>query len=691
MRSKKEWFKWFKNLKDDDISQLFELRKKLEHTPKSYDKDIFNFIKESQKIKKEKPDFIEKFSCFFNKKPLFSYGLASAIIIFLIILLGIFPLLKKNYLNKAIVTYFDGDSYLINNKKEKTKLKLKSVIKENNLVETEKNSNLKISIDDKATISLKENSSLNFNKLYKNKDKEITELFLNIGESHFIVSKLNGKSSFKVETETIIIEVAGTEFIVSVDKDKTTKVIVKEGRLLIQPKINVRELIKSIKKADKNFSNKIELEINEKFLLKKGEILEVTYNNFFNNVEDIKSIIKSINTELNNIKRSKIEVQTYINNSNTKFENIKILKKNIFQITNEKKEDYDSLLNTREEKELKYFAEKISQIQDVAFTEKNTAINADERYLYISSNSNTMLYCYDTSGKKIKWTFTDPSLTDITCSVVQYKENIILPTFNKIYNLNKNGTIISSQNISNGTNFWASIISSNNLLYIPTSSGVLIYDGNDFKELENLGKVLGQLYITIDDSILYFLDSNEQKVKEYDLEKKEITWISEKLENRSFSSPLKSNNYLIIPDYKSNIYKFNLETKNTKPKTLNIKSGIISNLIIYNDKLFFIANNGFLYSIDIEKFNNAIKLEEVDYNPNYNNYLTKKILKINSDLYFSSNTGKIFHYDLKTNKASFIKIDENMENLPLIGTPVAINNIIYLIDIKANIYKLIKK
>ena len=81
----------------------------------------------------------------------------------------------------------------------------------------------------------------------------------------------------------------------------------------------------------------------------------------------------------------------------------------------------------------------------------------------------------------------------------------------------------------------------------------------------------------------------------------------------------------------------------------------------------------------------------VDRNPVQDKYLTKKLFRDDKIIYFASDTGKIFTYNISTGNADFISIEDNENNNALIGTPVKIDKAIYFVDIKSNIYKMYKK
>jgi len=110
--------------------------------------------------------------------------------------------------------------------------------------------------------------------------------------------------------------------------------------------------------------------------------------------------------------------------------------------------------------------------------------------------------------------------------------------------------------------------------------------------------------------------------------------------------------------------------------------------MLRDNYIYFIANNGFFYRLNILSFKKADMLFKVDNNPYPDKYLTKKILYHNDEIYFSSDTGKLFKYDIINEQSELIHIDDNKSDLPLTASPVAINDAVYVIDVSSNIYRI---
>ncbi len=124
---------------------------------------------------------------------------------------------------------------------------------------------------------------------------------------------------------------------------------------------------------------------------------------------------------------------------------------------------------------------------------------------------------------------------------------------------------------------------------------------------------------------------------------------------------------------------------------MKINNGVLSNIISYGENIYFIAKDGVFYVVNINTFNKARMIMRVDKNPVQDKYLTKKLYRDKNIIYFASDTGKVFIYDLLTGNTDLLEIEDNKNNNPLIGTPVKIKDAIYFVDVKSNIYKMHEK
>ena len=91
--------------------------------------------------------------------------------------------------------------------------------------------------------------------------------------------------------------------------------------------------------------------------------------------------------------------------------------------------------------------------------------------------------------------------------------------------------------------------------------------------------------------------------------------------------------------------------------------------------------------MNIESFDKAKKILKIEFNPDINKFLTKKFAILDDEIFYSSDSGKLFIYNTKTENAVLEDIVDNTAKNPLISTPAIIGNVIFLVDSKSNIYK----
>ena len=665
---------WIDRLDDNEINRL--LMKKVKYKEISYflDNKLINIIRDKEKIKLERKRYhLIRFS---------RYALSLCVLFFLLFFSYLY--INRNILffnNKCFITELNGNALIKDayNQIKKINTVPYNVQKSHEII-TQENSSLKFIIGDNSVIQMEQLSELKIVEIFKKKGIERTNLFVNSGNINFKAKFLNKNFLFEVDTDLIIIKITGTDFTVNVDKNKLIKVFVKEGKVQIIPKINIVELEK-IKKIDFHFGEKIKNIILSGIELNKGESIEISYSNFKDIESQILEITDLMYNNLNKSKNSKEKIKKNIANSKESIDKIIDLKSKLFKIVKES-EIQEAIKKLKKEK--KFIIDKISGNININFSEKNTYITNDDDTIFISSDSNTAVYSINHATGKLKWTFKNLELKDITSPIIPFNDKLVLGTSNYIYILDKKGKILIKEKLDNGITYWAECIIAQNKIFIPTVRYLYFYDGEKIDIFNDYPKSLGQLYISYFNDKLFCMDSNELNIKIFDLIDNRIIWTSSKLNNRSFIKPEINNNIIYIADIKNNLYKFSYE-KNMIPEVINIGTGILTNFIFNNKKIYFIGNDGFFYEL-----NNNIKKKiiKVDNNPEINKYLTKKLVKYNNYILFCSDTGDIFYYDTSNDEKALLNIPQNSKKLPLIGTPVILNNNIYIIDIESNLYKM---
>jgi len=674
---KKDWLEWFDKLDEKDLTNILSSKDDEYESPLNVDNKIRQIIKEKRITLIER--IKNRLGSFLSGNFLIAYPLSAAAM--LIVILSAFFLIRilNKYQARCIVASVTGNVYSLDKKDKKISIGINNNIKENYTVFSEKESSVMLKINNKDDINIGENTKVKLTRLFKNIKKEETCLYLFAGESNFKIHKLNEKSYFKVETDTIQMDVIGTDFTVFVDKDNVSNVLVNDGKISVLikfEKIKLNEFLKD----HKNLRDKINNLLDERIILNTGESLQVSF-------DDLKESDLKITSLINEIKN---EISANIFNKEKETKKLSIIRdiKNSLIIKDKDRKDNDQSDITET---ASFIINKLKIKPDIKLTEKYNSISSYNNNIYISSDNNKAIYCLSGTNGNIIWQLKDNSIDKITSSLMFINNNIILATPSKIITINKSGRIINSIDIMMGPILWADSIKIGDSLYIPGAKNIYKFDGVDLTKID-IPESMGQLFISYYKNNIFCTYPQERAIKVFDLEKNKIIWESDKLTERSYMTPLVYKDYIIIGDIKNNIYRYNYKSSNTNPDIIKINKGIISDIININSIIYFVANDGYFYSLNIEAFNSPKKILKIDKNPVIDKYLTKNLFLYKDYIFFSSDTGRIFYYNIKDKKADLINIKQNKDNNPFIGTPVLIKDSIFFIDIKSNIYKLeIKK
>ena len=647
--------------------------------------------------------------------------------------------------NKCLITFLDGKAYLVdvqyNNISE---LKVGLNVDESDIIKTEKDSTIELQIGDGSLVRVKENSVLKIVKLFKDQELEETKINLDIGKILAKPKNLTEGSSFEVETRSVTAGVRGTEFIVAKTEEGITKIAVNEGEVKVVKNL-VSEDMTKIEKIDKGVAKNLDKILQEKIVLKKDEKLEVNDTDYNSYKEQTLSIIEKIAADMENNKDNKEKLESVkkeveekrlkeIQKGTEKVilkgkvtdkewekdfnkeefkdmiitgsgkaavvekeedkENKTVEKEDKIQVKQEEKKEDSKIVEKEDENQKEVtVVEKAVNDLGITFSEKNTAITVVDKYICITNGLDKTVYFIDPEKAEVLWKFTRPDLNKVQSPAISFKNKIILATYNNILVLNNNGKILLSKEISNGPLYWSSPIKYQNNLFIPTARYLYYYNGQTINQIneDEFPVAQSQLYISSDTNTIFAVDSLSCCIIGYDFVNKKVQWNSDKLPNNIFTPPVKSGKYLIAADIKQNLYRFDYQSKNTKPDILNIDNGVLSNILPYGNNIYFVAKDGIFYNVNVNNFNKAKMIMRIDRNPVQDKYLTKKLFIDNKVIYFASDTGKIFIYDISTGNADFISIEENKDDTALIGTPVKINKAFYFVDLKSNIYKMYKK
>lgn len=646
-------------------------------------KNHYNSLEEKlilkiQKIESEKK---QRLKPAFN--PILKYSFASSFILILIVFVFwlINNLFNPEQLKLTRLTS-NGNIYLKSNEKNNyKKIEKEITFNKNNLIKTDINSNISFKLGSDYNISILESSELKLLHSEKKNETEICKLYMINGKVEYYVELPTGNSIFQVNTDFSSFYVKGTKFTIDVKRNESIQLIVKEGKVIVGNYFKKLKSFNKIKKIDRDIYNELYDLINHELIIEQNNSIMINKNDIdLLNKEIYENVYIKI---INNKTINEDEKTNIIENINK----IKIEKENLLfsKRTAEGKDNKENLII--EQKKDQFNIIKLTfNINDV-LQEKNTAISGDNNNLFIASDYNKAVYSIDVDKNKINWIFKNDDLMTITSPVTAYNDNIIFGCPYFLFILNNNGSIKIKKEIKNGPDYWINPIKANKLLYIPTSQTIYKFNGTDLSQLDNFYDSNGPLYISYDLNKIYINYLNSKKIKAYDLVNNNIIWESEELYQRAFMSPKITNKYLFIIDNSGMIYRFDLNSLKSMPKKMNIKTGVMSNIISINNNLYFVANDGYFYKIRSNLLSNFKRIIKVDNNNNIDKYLTKKLVTANNELYYCGENGYLFYFNLENGKNQSIKICENS----LIGNPILIGNSIYIVDNKTNIYKITKE
>lgn len=108
-----------------------------------------------------------------------------------------------------------------------------TALSELDVVETGPKARAEVAFDSLTFTRLDEETRVRLDSLYLDRDSGNRRVHLNLvsGEALSRVSQLAGRSTYEVESPTAVMAVRGTKFLVGVDKDQETKVVVLEGKV----------------------------------------------------------------------------------------------------------------------------------------------------------------------------------------------------------------------------------------------------------------------------------------------------------------------------------------------------------------------------------------------------------------------------------------------------------------------------
>jgi hypothetical protein len=642
--------------------------------------------------------------------------------------------------NSCIVTFVSGDAFLINeDNTDMVQLTIGDSLSESSIVKTDADSTVELKIGDGSLVRVKENSRLEITKLYKDEEVANTKLHLSMGTLMAVPEEVMDGSSFEIETESITAGVRGTEFVVIVSETRVSRVAVNKGLVRVQKRLKIDSPLDRIRGVNPELAEKLNSAVREEIILEPDEKVEISYEKIVqfeseitseivkiaeqledvkDSVDDLESLIKQVEdkkvTEISSVTRTMLTRKEIskkewkqdfkrdefknitIEKANKRIKDIKEAEGNTTEVESELESEAETATTEKEnETEIENEAEKEPEpvtvfekvgSAGITFTSRYTAISSDKKNIYAVDKEKNRIVAYSGKSGKVLWKFTDPAVSIVYSPAVPFKNKIIIPAENKIIILDSAGKVVTSKDISMGPINWASSVITGDKVYIPTRRSLFAYDNNSIEQVSGL-EFTGLTYISASKNSIVITDSLNNKIKIFDLASSSVSWESDQLSTFVFAPAVIAGNYLVATDNDGSMYRYSYKDGTTTPQTLKIGSGVLSNMVVSGSSVYFVANNGALYSVNINKFSQARKIYAIDKADDQNTYAAKRLVKNGDDFYFSSNTGKLFHYNKKSGKAEMLTISDNKGNKALVGSPAVVGDTVLVVDTSSTIYK----
>ncbi len=292
---------------------------------------ILNSIKENR-IKRDKTFFDKNI---FKLKIALSFG-----VFFIVIISGIFFYSIVFYYPEAKIslTSLKGKVYIQKNENAlKESISEIESIKQNYIIKSEKNSSIKLKIENDTEIIVEEDSVLKVNSLYMKNNKLINIFQLDKGKIECSVNLPSKDSIFEIITPDSSIYIKGTIFSINVNENMDMILNVKKGAVEVEKKLNVAYDRNKIKGIDPEVNDQIKNVLHEKITVLPDSSLTLKH-------DDIIILSNRINNLLQKIKKNEInpyEIKEKINSIIELNKNINLIKNKITDDVKESKEQSD--------------------------------------------------------------------------------------------------------------------------------------------------------------------------------------------------------------------------------------------------------------------------------------------------------------------------------------------------------------
>ena len=160
--------------------------------------------------------------------------------------------------DEGLITFFSGDVFVLDGG-EWWEIAIGDVLLKDDVLKTEASSYCEIQFGDTAVVRVQENTQVSIQNVALTPGEANVNVGMKNGSVLAKVKKLGGDDSVKIQTQTAVCGVRGTEFSVTADEERGTNLAVKEGAVAVLPSsVDVDSLKEKVGKDNEELIQLIE-------------------------------------------------------------------------------------------------------------------------------------------------------------------------------------------------------------------------------------------------------------------------------------------------------------------------------------------------------------------------------------------------------------------------------------------------
>jgi hypothetical protein len=341
VKKKRDWSRWFDQLDEEKISSLFAGAGNLPDPQMEHDEKFRFAVNNLGKMEKVIRTPGRKFPAFFRPNLVVKFALATAVSVFIAVLLLYDIRLPSGSIETSRFSVSDlrGTASFIDESGGSKPLRQNSVLGKDVVIVTEAAARVGIAGNDTVTIDIDENT-----KLKLKHDSDGSAVFLYSGRARFVAVENSIKGKFVVETDLFAVSMTGTEFVIENGGDQATINLVR-GSLNVTLKYDVANELRFFDEKNPAAGEKINDALNPVLRMGTESVLKINRKDVAENERNIREFLRRISQSPDEVLRNKAEFDSLLDGlRRTVGHNINVLEKNMPRPEPEAKQEEKGIL-----------------------------------------------------------------------------------------------------------------------------------------------------------------------------------------------------------------------------------------------------------------------------------------------------------------------------------------------------------